>query len=68
MCVICSQWKMGQLTNKEALRNIGEFMLSGKEDASHLYKVVDDIMDKELGTSSADEDMDKAWHEETHGN
>lgn len=70
MCLVCVEWQSGKLTNKEALRNLGEMIRvedrDNGEDNGHYYKVVDDIMDKELGVSTSDSEIDAAWHKETH--
>lgn len=66
MCIVCVEWQAGKLTNKEALRNLGE-MISTQQDNSHYYGVVDKIMEKELPSSDLDNEMDAAWHRETHG-
>lgn len=70
MCRVCSEWELGKLTNKEALRNLGELIQAedrdNGEDNGHYYLVVDKIMDDELGESASDDDIDAAWHRETH--
>lgn len=70
MCLVCSEWELGKLTNKEALRNLGELIRAedrdNGEDNGHYYQVVDKIMDDELGESSSDDEIDAAWHKETH--
>jgi hypothetical protein len=71
MCLVCAEWQKGNLTNKEALRNLGEFIRAPREDNgednAHYYKVVDDIMEKELGKLEEDADMATSWHKETYG-
>jgi len=47
---------------------LGEIIASGNKESSHYYKVVDDIMEKELGSSNFDPEVDVAWHKETHEN
>lgn len=66
MCIICSRWELGKLTNKEALLNIGE-MIVAEKDNEHYYAVVDKIMIKELGSLEEDIELNAAWHKETHG-
>lgn len=67
MCIVCRDWQAGKLTNKEALRNLGEMILAESEGAAHYYGVVENIMDKEMGPLQSDGDIDTAWHKETHG-
>lgn len=67
MCLVCVQWQAGKLTNKEAIKNLGELInTDGDLGNEHFYRVIDDIMDKELPTSEPDSDLDAAWHRETH--
>lgn len=68
MCIVCTEWQAGKLTNKEALHNLGE--LIGTETgakSSHYYKVVDEVMEDEMGGTPVDQELDIAWHRETHG-
>lgn len=68
MCIVCVEWQAGKLTNKEALRNLGEMIKTDDgDDSSHYYGVVDKIMDNELPSDSSDDEMDAIWHKETHG-
>lgn len=72
MCLVCAEWKKGKLTNEEALRNLGEMIRAEKEDNGedngHYYKVVDDIMEKELGkVQETDAELDARWHSENYG-
>lgn len=66
MCLVCSQWQLGKLSNKEALSNLGEMIVSGGK-TDHYYEVVDKIMEKELGSSVSNDEMDLAWHKENLG-
>lgn len=65
MCIVCTEWEKGKLTNKEALRALGEM---GKEDPSHIIEVASKIMDKEVpaGTDQ-DADMDAEWERNKGG-
>lgn len=71
MCIICAQFNAGKLTSKEALQNLGELMNSnpvtvkGRHEQEHYTKVVDRIMEKELGKSEDDPEMNKLWQKET---
>lgn len=67
MCIVCIEWQAGKLTNKEALRNLGELVnTDGDLGNEHILSVVDQIMEKELPSSQADDALDAAWHRETH--
>jgi len=65
MCIVCTEWEKGKLTNKEALRALGEM---GNEDPSHIIEVASKIMDKEVpaGTDQ-DADMDAEWERNKGG-
>ena len=68
MCIICKEWESGKLTSEEALKNVGELMEGANEkESEHYEQVVEKILDKEVPLSETDEELDKSWHEETHG-
>lgn len=69
MCVICVEWQAGKLTSKEAFRNLGEIINSTDDEETkfHLFGLSEKILDKEVGETAADEELDAAWHTETHG-
>ena len=68
MCMICKDWELGKLTSKEALRNLGEVMAEAtKAGRAHYDDVVEKILNKEVPLDESDEELDKSWHEETHG-
>jgi len=50
MCIICSDWERGKMTNQEALANIGEMLDSedSEEKKEHLLKLADNIISKEM--------------------
>lgn len=71
MCIVCKDWQAGQLTSKEALRNLGELIgMKGEADLDpkirHYYKAVEKILDKEVPVSDSDEELNKIWHDQTH--
>lgn len=68
MCIICVEWQKGNITSKEAMRNIGEALLvaDSQEAREHFYEVTDMILDKELPSSEVDEEIDERWWKETH--
>lgn len=50
ICIICKEWELGKLNNKEALRNLGELIQSNNDnnqDNQHYFEVVEKILDKE---------------------
>ena len=66
MCIICKEWELGKLTSKEALRNLGEMILSSndnKENPDHYYEISEKILDKEVPMMDTEEEMDD-WQEE----
>lgn len=49
MCIVCTDWLKGKMTNKEALNAIGEmFETSTEEESKHYFEVVEKILDKEV--------------------
>lgn len=67
MCVICKEWQSGKLTTQEALRNLGELMVSASlAGKAHYDDVVEEIMNKEVPMALVDEELDQKWHEETY--
>lgn len=67
MCKICVEWEAGKLTAKEAYRNIGEVVVKSNEEANHLFALSDRILEKEMGPSEQDEELNAAWHKEMRG-
>ena len=65
MCLVCKDWQLGKLTNKEALRAIGEMVDSG-ENKEHLMRLAEKILDKEVPMGDDDGELNKSWHDETH--
>jgi hypothetical protein len=49
MCLVCSEWLKGNLTTKEAFRNLGETIgpESTDEDIDHYWDTVRKLMDEE---------------------
>jgi len=69
MCVICKEWQAGKLTSEEAVKALGEMINSQsipKKEKTHYWKALDEIMEKEVPVTEADEELDRRWHEETH--
>lgn len=67
MCIICVEWEAGKLTSKEAFRNIGEVVVKSDAEAKHFFDLTDRILEKDLGAmKDLDEELDAAWHSETH--
>ena len=66
--MVCVEWEKGKLSNKEALKVLGEVIKTNKDDkkAKHYFDVVDKILDKEVPLSDTNEELDQKWHEETH--
>lgn len=53
ICIICKDWIKGSLTSKEALRNLGEFIDTSKEEEVGHYlevmeKVSESIIEEEV--------------------
>lgn len=71
MCVVCKEWQAGKLTSKEALNNLGELINAAGEEGvetMHYWEVTSKILDKEVPVGESDEELDKSWHDEIHGN
>lgn len=69
MCVVCKDWEKGKITSEEALRNLGELMISVdeySEENVHYLDVSEKILSKEVPFEETDEELDKNWHEETY--
>lgn len=67
MCIVCLEWEKGKLTNKEALRNLGELInTDGDLGNEHYFGVIDKIMDEELKIKVVDEELDNEWWKETY--
>jgi hypothetical protein len=60
MCLICSEWELGKLTNKEALRNLGEMIdfEENEQKKEHFLKTAERIIDVEI--SSEEEAVDNS--------
>lgn len=68
MCIVCLDWEKGKLTSQEALRALGELISGAKgKEKQHLFEVSEKILDKEVPMGESDEELNKNWHEETHG-
>jgi len=66
MCIVCKDWKIGKLTNKEAIHALGELMsAASNKEMSHYSKVLDKIMEKEVPVTESDDELDKLWQEES---
>ena len=70
MCIVCVEWNKGNLTSKEAMRNLGEMIgMKGEADLDpdirHYYEAVEKILDKEVPLSDTNEELDSKWHRET---
>jgi len=52
MCMICTEWELGKLTNQEALKNVGEAIEStqSQKKIEHLLELTDKILDKDMAT------------------
>ena len=50
MCIVCVQWDLGKLTNKDAFRNLGEMIRSAptQEERDHLVETYEKILDDEV--------------------
>lgn len=68
MCTVCIEWEAGKLTSKEALKNLGELLnTDGDFGNEHYWKAIDTILEKEIPVVESDDELDKSWHDETHG-
>lgn len=49
MCVLCTEWQKGTMTNKEALAAIGEIVITetDHEKRDHLFNLANRVVDKE---------------------
>ena len=57
MCIICSDWLKGKLTNKEAQRNLSEFIsakMDSEEEIAHYYEVAEIIAEEDLDKYETD--------------
>lgn len=68
MCIVCLDWEKGKLTNKEAMKNLGEMLNSTKDDGirDHLFGLSNKIIDSEFPPIAVDEELDLKWWEESH--
>lgn len=68
MCLVCKEWIAGKITNKEALRNVGEMISTEKNEKKrkHFWKVSESILDKEMNQKDPDPDLEKQWWDETY--
>lgn len=51
MCIVCKDWNLGLLTNKEASRNLAEMTLDGfktDEEWHHFIEVIEMIQENEI--------------------
>ena len=72
MCLICVQWNAGRLTNKEALRNLGEALTAATSNdeygnVEHLLDLSNRIIDREVPFEEIDSEVDSLWDEQTRG-
>lgn len=68
--MVCSEWELGKITTKEALRNLGELIRTSSEDnneSAHYFDAVEKVLDREVPFKESDKELDKSWHQETHG-
>ena len=68
MCVICTEWQMGKLTSKEAMRNLGEILVNAEDEQirEHLFDLSNKIIDSEFPETLVNEELDSKWWQETH--
>ena len=67
MCIICSQWQLGKLTNREALRNASEYVnvIDGDEELRvHMSEVMNKAADAEATRILHQSDKNEATEEE----
>lgn len=48
MCLVCTEWLKGNLTTKEAQRNLQEVRLITDEEIDHYWEVAIELMEDEL--------------------
>jgi len=74
MCLICVEWQKGNLTTKEAFRNLGEQLNVANDDEDHekiehLLELSNKIMDSDLPfQEGSDEDLTDYVIEKYGGN
>jgi hypothetical protein len=67
MCKTCKQFKLGELSSKEALKLLGDELSSQDcRNKDHLWRAIDMIMDKELPQTQPDEEIESEWWKKTH--
>jgi len=57
MCVVCTDWNKGKMTDKEAFNALGEMINSADikgKDLEHYLEVSDKILDKEFPVNGND--------------
>ena len=62
MCIVCVQLSLGKLTQKEAVNNLSETVVSGDADGhamTALHKLLDDMVENPV---EDDEDLDFMPH------
>ncbi len=51
MCILCTEWQLGNLTLDEAWRNLNEMIddeSNTQEELDHLYEIGEEIADQKL--------------------
>lgn len=66
MCIICTEWEKGKLTDKEAMATVGEMIAKSDDEAQHYFDLANKIVDKSVPPDTIDEEMDESWWRETH--
>ena len=62
MCIVCVEWEKKKMTSEEALRALGEMIVSPgntQEQIAHFWDISDKIVDKEIPLE--DDDHDQAY-------
>jgi hypothetical protein len=68
MCIICKDWEKGKMTNREALRAIGEVGMSDPSQVAHLLELSDKIISKEVpDPSNSNAELDEEWERKNRG-
>jgi len=66
MCIICTEWEKGKLTDKEAMAAVGEMIANAEDGADHYFELANKIVEKSVPPDNIDEEMDESWWRETH--
>jgi len=49
MCLLCTQWELEKMSNKEAISAVGEILFTeeNEENRKHFFDLINRIIDKE---------------------